>query len=153
VVGDQISRNPRASAKTGEFSAPVAKSSPEPSAWLRVALVLGICAVVGGGLAALILRPSSTSVVTEAAAGGTPKPAVDSDRATLHVVLERPAIVLLDGVAQPPGTQADVIVKARTPHELRVKPVDGADAKPGPSLSIPPLEPGEVKTIRPRLGN
>lgn len=63
---------------------------------------------------------------------------------TLHVILDRPAVVILDGQAQAPARDLELAVAAHRVHELRVR-VEGEAER---VMQVPPLEAGAVHTIR-----
>jgi serine/threonine-protein kinase len=108
-----------------------------PARWKRVAVVASTgLLVVAAGLGALFWPATDAP---QGAAAGAPMPRI-------HVFLDQPGTVYVDGVAQPAGAEAEVAVAPRVEHQLRV--TAGSVER---RMTVPPLEPGAVQPIRMKL--
>ena len=119
-----------------------------PSPWRRAA-VIGSTAIVVSTLAlGAIYWPARAANPTPLAATVTAPSLPPAEEAKIHVILDAPGVILIDGVAQPPGKEAEVTVSARVEHELRVK-IGDTDKK---KLMVPAQDPGAVKVVRLHVG-
>jgi hypothetical protein len=150
-----ISAPPRAERSASAISAPpraertasALPRPPQPSAGKRIGVVLVTSAVVAGVVLAVLFWPAGQAPADSSGAPAATAPRL-AEVAKVRVILDVPAVVDVDGAPQPAARETEVQVSARAPHKLAIRAPGGAVK----NVAVPPLEPGEVHSVRLRIG-
>jgi hypothetical protein len=136
--------------------------SPPASRWKRALVIAATATVAAGTALGALLWPAAeppSAISDEVAVGSTvapaARPAVSGSQpapsaievAKVRVILDVPAVVSVDGAAQPAAKETEVQVTAGAPHRIAVRVPAGGER----NVLVPPLEPGEVRSVRLRL--
>ena len=115
--------------------------APPPRRWKRAAVIGATGLVIAAVAFAGLLWPASPR---KNAAPAHPVVA----QAKLHITVDEPATISVDGVVQPPGSSVEVQVTASEPHEVKVTSATN-DSR---VIHVPALDPGSVQPVHVRLG-